>query len=208
MVELKILVGCETSGEVRESFRSLGHDAWSLDIYGSDDASDFHIIGDVKEHLYMGWDIIILHPPCTALAVSGNRYYGKGGPKHSERLLAQEWTVDLWFKATGACPHVAMENPVGDLPLGASQYIQPYEYGHAESKKTCLWLHGLPRLRPENIVKLPDRGFWDNQTPSGQNKIPPIKDRAKLRSKTYSGVAKAMANQWGTFVQKERENAY
>tara|TARA_R110002050_G_scaffold45344_15_gene107550 strand:+ start:1126 stop:1560 length:435 start_codon:yes stop_codon:yes gene_type:complete len=137
-----------------------------------------------------------MHPPCTALAVSGNAWYGSGMPKHDQRLEAIQWTVDLWNLATSVCAKVCMENPVGVLPIKPAQYVQPWMFGHAESKKTGLWLHGLPELKSTQLLDKPACGYWDNQTPSGQNKLGPSLDRAKIRSTTYQGIASAMAQQW------------
>lgn len=185
---MRVLVACESSGKVREAFRALGHDAWSNDILPADDGSEFHIQGDCVDVIKRGWDLIIMHPPCTALAVSGNRWYGKGMPKHQERIDSITWTVDLFNMAKEYAPRVAMENPVGVIPIPATQYIQPWQFGHGETKKTGLWLHGLPKLEPTNIVAGREQRIW---------KLPPSADRWKIRSETYEGVAKAMAEQWG-----------
>lgn len=141
------------------------------------------------------WDLIIMHPPCTALAVSGNRWYGAGQPRHKERRDAIEWTMNLWELACSSARHVAMENPVGVLPVKPTQYIQPWEYGHGETKKTGLWLHNLPALRPTNVVAGREPRIW---------KLPPSADRAKIRSQTYEGIAAAMAQQWGDHVENLR----
>lgn len=205
--QLKVLVGCESSGTVRNAFLQLGHDAWSCDILPADDGSERHLQCDVIEAIVsQQWDIIILHPPCTALAVSGNAHYGTGKAKSSQRRDAIAWTTNLWSIATTRCKHVALENPVGmlskHLPV-KPQYIQPYEFGHAESKKTGLWLHGLPNVSPTHVLDKPERGYWDNQTPSGQNRLAPSEDRWKIRSKTYEGIASAMAEQWSQHVLNE-----
>lgn len=194
---MRVLIGCESSGTVREAFRALGHEAWSCDLLPADDGSPFHIQGDMSDLLVPDrWDLIIMHPPCTALCVSGNRWYGKGKPKHAERLRAVEWTMALWEQAVRVCPRVCMENPVGVLPMKATQWVQPWEFGHPESKRTGLWLHGLAPLTPTDVLELPAAGVWHNQTPSGQNKLGPSPDRWKVRSKTYQGIANAMAAQW------------
>lgn len=217
---MRVLVACESSGKVREAFRALGHDAWSNDILPADDGSEFHIQGDCVDVIkgrrlgtYMGveffdlstadkesvnegvieedrepWDLIIMHPPCTALAVSGNRWYGKGMPKHQERIDSIKWTVDLFNMAKEYAPRVAMENPVGVIPIPVTQYIHPWQFGHGETKKTGLWLHGLPKLEPTKIVTGREQRIW---------KLPPSADRWKIRSETYEGIAKAMAEQWG-----------
>lgn len=197
------MVACESSGVVREAFRALGHAAFSCDLLPADDGSPYHLQGDCFKAVrgcwagFAAWDIIIMHPPCTALCVSGNAHYGAGKTKHAQRLEAISWTMEFWDMATRACPRVCMENPVGVLPMKATQYIQPFEFGHPESKKTGLWLHWLPLLQPTNVLPLPAAGRWDNQTSSGQNKLGPSADRWKLRAKTYGGIATAMASQWG-----------
>ena len=198
---MNILVAYESSGTVREAFRKAGHNAWSCDLQPADDGSTYHFQGDVEEWIsdpaLKRWDLIIMHPPCTALCVSGNAHYGTGKPKHQQRIDAIEYTLRMFELAKANADAVCMENPVGVLPVKATQYIQPYEHGHAESKKTGLWLHNLPKLQPTNLVDKPACGHWDNQTPSGQNKLGPSPDRWKIRSKTYEGIAQAIADQWG-----------
>ncbi len=197
---MNILVAYESSGTVREAFRKAGHNAWSCDLQPADDGSTYHFQGDVEEWIsdpaLKRWDLIIMHPPCTALCVSGNAHYGTGKPKHQQRIDAIEYTLRMFELAKANADAVCMENPVGVLPVKASQYVQPYEHGHAESKKTGLWLHNLPKLQPTNLVDKPACGHWDNQTPSGQNKLGPSPDRWKIRSKTYAGIAQAMAEQF------------
>ena len=197
---MNILVAYESSGTVREAFRKLGHDAWSCDLQPADDGSNYHLQGDVEEWIsdpaLKRWDLIIMHPPCTALCVSGNAHYGTGKVKHQQRIDAIEYTLRVFELAKANADRVCMENPVGVLPIKASQYVQPYEHGHAESKKTGLWLHNLPCLRPTRLMYRPACGYWDNQTPSGQNKLGPSPDRWKIRSKTYAGIAQAMAEQF------------
>ena len=188
---MRILVACEYSGKVREAFRALGHDVTSCDLLPSDDNSPNHIIGDCLDVIKLGWDLIIMHPPCTALAVSGNRWYGKGMPKHQERIDSIAWTMALWAEAKKYALMVAMENPVGVLPMKASQYIQPWQFGHGETKKTGLWLHNLPDLMPTNVVDGREPRIW---------KLPPSADRWKIRSETYQGIADGMASQWGQGV--------
>ena len=197
---MNILVAYESSGTVREAFRKAGHNAWSCDLQPADDGSTYHFQGDVEEWIsdpaLKRWDLIIMHPPCTALCVSGNAHYGTGKPKHQQRIDAIEYTLRMFELAKANADAVCMENPVGVLPVKASQYIQPYQFGHAESKKTGLWLHNLPKLQPTDVVDKPACGHWDNQTPSGQNKLGPSPDRWKIRSKTYAGIAQAMAEQF------------
>ena len=192
---MRVLVACEYSGKVREAFRALGHDAWSCDLLPSDNLTDYHYTGDCWPVIAEGWDLIIMHPPCTALAVSGNRWYGKGMPKHQDRLDSIDWTMALYEHAKKHAPRVAFENPVGVLPVKPTQYVQPYEYGHPESKKTGLWLHNLPPLVPTDDVE----DVWRKLPKKEAQRIhmlPPSKDRWKIRSETYTGIAEAMASQW------------
>lgn len=185
---MKVLICCETSGTVREAFRSRGHYAVSNDLLPADDGGE-HIQDDLYDAMNSNdWDLVIMHPPCTALAVSGNRWYGRNMPRHQERIDSIKWTMDLWSYATARFPKVAMENPVGVLPIKPTQYIQPWQFGHGEQKKTGLWLHNLPPLMSTEIVAGREQRIW---------KLGPSADRWKIRSKTYQGIAEAMANQWG-----------
>jgi len=197
MTLLRVLVACECSGKVRNAFRKLGHSAWSCDLLPADDGSQFHFHGDCIEVIKLGWDLIIMHPPCTALAVSGNAWYGAGMPKNDQRWMAICWTMELFKLAKQHAPRVAMENPVGVLPIKPTQYVQPWMFGHPESKKTGLWLHNLPPLAETDNVK----AVFDSLPKNQQQRLhylPPSKDRAKIRSETFAGIADAMADQWGT----------
>ena len=185
--KMRVLVGCEFSGTVRDAFKTAGADAWSNDLLETEQPGQ-HITGDVVDAINAGdWDLIILHPPCTALAVSGNAWYGKGMRDNDKRHEAITWTLGLWELAKSKCSKVCLENPVGVLPIKPTQYVQPWQYGHGETKKTGLTLHGLPPLEPTDIV--------DGREPR-VHMLPPSKDRWKLRSLTYQGIADAMANQW------------
>ena len=201
-----VLVGFEESQAVTKAFRRLGFNAYSNDIKQCTGGHpEWHLRMDIFEALESDdWDLIILHPPCTAIAVSGNSTYAKGKEKEQERIDAVKFTQEVWDKATKICGHVALENPVGCLnTLGVfpkPQYIQPYQFGHRESKKTGLWLYNLPELIPTKIMLPNENGRWDNQTPSGQNKLGPSPERATIRSKTYEGIADAMARQWGFHI--------
>lgn len=190
---MRVLVACEFSGVVRREFRQRGHDAFSCDLLPSSDDSPYHYTGDVLPYLDQDWDLMIAHPPCTALAVSGNRYY-TDTPARAEALEFFRIFLDA------PIDKICVENPVGvvsSLIRRPDQYIQPWQFGHPESKKTGLWLKGLPCLTETDVLPLPEKGYWDNQTPSGQNKLGPSPDRAMLRSITYKGIANAMAAQWG-----------
>lgn len=193
---MKVLIACEESQTVCKAFRALGHEAYSNDLIEcSGGRPEWHLQMDAFNAIdLMQWDLIIMHPPCTALAVSGNETYAAGKIKHNERIDAVIWTMDLFSKAVHKCKRVAMENPVGCLTSHLTikpQYIQPWMFGHGETKKTGLWLYGLPKLKPTNIVEGREGKVW---------KMPPSPDRAKLRSKTYEGIAKAMAEQWGRYT--------
>lgn len=191
---MRVLVGCEESQEVAKAFIQNGHIAYSCDLQDcSGGVPDIHLKMDVFEAIEFGvWDLIILHPPCTKIAVSGNRWYGRNKPRHVERINAVKWTQRLWNRATSVCSKVCLENPVGVLnkmgDFPTPQYIQPWQFGHGETKKTGLWLYGLPELRPTNIVSGREQRIW---------KLPPTEDRGKIRSKTYTGIAKAIADQYG-----------
>ena len=190
---MKVLVACEFSGIVRDAFSERGHDAMSCDFLDTERLG-WHYTGDVLDVLYNYWDLMIAHPPCTHLAVSGARWF-KG--KEKEQAEALEFVRTL---LEAPIHKIALENPVSIISTRIrkpEQIIQPWQFGHPESKKTCLWLKNLPKLEPTKILNSPENGRWDNQTPSGQNKLPPSKDRWKLRSMTYTGIADAMAEQWG-----------
>lgn len=185
---MRVLVACEFSGVVRDAFAARGHDAWSNDLLPSERPGN-HIEGDCGEAIRSRpWDLIVMHPPCTALAVSGNRWYGEGMPRNAERRKAIAWTELLWEDACNYAPRVCMENPVGVLPMRPTQYIQPWQFGHGETKKTGLWLHGLPPLQPTNVV--------EGREPR-VHRMPPSDTRWMERSRTYQGIADAMADQWG-----------
>lgn len=192
---MKVLVACEYSGVVRDAFIARGHDAMSCDLLPTDKPGP-HYQGDVYDVIDDGWDLMVAHPPCTALAVSGNRWYGAGMPKSQDRADSISWTMQVWKMMKTYSKRVCMENPVGVLPVKPTQYIQPWQFGHGETKKTGLWLHNLPKLEPTNIVEGREQRIW---------KLPPSKDRWKIRSTTYQGIADAMAEQWGTLSTNENE---
>jgi len=194
---MKVLIACEYSGTVRDAFAVLGHDAWSCDLLPTESPGQ-HYQGDVLDILDKKWDMMIAHPPCTYLSVSGMHWTKRGlrDPQLTEDALE---FVQLLLNAD--IPRIALENPVSVISTrirNPDQIIQPWMFGDNASKKTCLWLKGLPLLQPSNILSLPETGRWANQTASGQNKLGPSKDRWKIRSKTYQGIANAMAQQWGT----------
>lgn len=199
MNNMKILVACEYSGIVRESFAKKGHDVMSCDLLPTEVPGN-HYQGDVRDVLYDGWDLMIAHPPCTYLSVSGMHWTKRGlrDPQLTEDALD---FVRLLLDAP--IPRIALENPVSVISTRIrkpDQIINPWQFGHDASKKTCLWLKGLPLLQPTEIVEpriVDGRKRWGNQCDSGQNKLGPSDDRWKIRSATYQGIAEAMTQQWG-----------
>ena len=203
---MKVLVACEFSGVVRDAFRKKGHVAYSCDLLPSDDDSPFHLMDDIFEILKMDddWDLMIAHPPCTYLSVSG-LHWNKNNPERQQQTEeALEFVQRLMDQPI---EKICIENPVGCISTKIkkpSQIVQPYEYNEDASKRTCLWLKNLPNLVPTNRIegrKVHQGGRdyerWANQTDTGQNKLGPSEDRWKLRSVTYQGIADAMAEQWG-----------
>jgi hypothetical protein len=197
---MRVLVACEYSGKVRDAFIRAGHFAMSCDLLETE-APGPHYKGDVRDVLQEGWwDLMVGHPPCTYLSVSGMHWTARGlrDPQLTEDALE---FVRLLLAAP--VERIAIENPVSVISSRIrkpDQIIQPWQFGHDASKKTCLWLKGLPPLRPTAIVPprmVRGRPRWGNQTDGGQNKLPPSEDRWKIRSETYDGIADAMALQWG-----------
>lgn len=182
---MKVLVACEYSGTVRDAFIAKGHDAMSCDLLPTD-APGPHYQGDVSDILGDGWDLMIAHPPCTHLAVSGARWF-------KNKKLEQGEAIDFFMKLLLApIPKICVENPISIMSTcwgKPNQIIQPWQFGHGETKATCLWLMGLPMLTPTNIVEGREARV---------HKLPPSPDRWKLRSTTYKGIAAAMADQWGS----------
>ena len=200
-MSLRVLVACEYSGTVRDAFLKLGHDAMSCDLLPTD-VQGPHYQGDVRDILYNGWDLLIAHPPCQYLCSSG-LHWNKRRP---ERAALTEQALDFVRLLLDApIKHIALENSVGCISTRIrppDQTIQPWMFGEDASKATCLWLKNLPPLReteryPPCMVGGKPR--WSNQTDSGQNKLAPSEDRWKIRSKTYPGIAQAMAEQWSSF---------
>lgn len=187
---MRVLVACEYSGRVRQAFRKRGHDAWSCDLLESEDDSPYHFQGDVFGYLPLDWDLIIAHPPCTDLAVSGARHF-------AEKIAdgRQQRALDFVQRLLDEpCERIALENPISVISSKIrkpDQIIQPWQFGHGETKATCLWLKNLPKLVPTDIVE----GRSDRI-----HKMPPGPNRWKERSRTYKGIADAMAIQWGGYV--------
>jgi len=194
MRKLKILVACEESQAVTIELRSLGHEAYSCDIEPcSGGHPEWHLQRDVIPLLVDSWDMIIAFPPCTHLAVSGARWF-----KEKRADGRQQQGIDFFMQfAKCKCEKVAIENPVGIMSTiwrKPDQIIQPWQFGHPEQKTTCLWLKGLPLLKPTNIVKGREQRIW---------KLPPGKDRGKIRSKTFPGIAAALAFQFTQWANEE-----
>ncbi len=195
---MRVLVACEYSGVVRDAFLNAGHYAMSCDLLPCEStASGDHYQGDVRDILDHDWDLMIAHPPCTYLSVSGMHWTKRGlrDPQLTEDAL------DFVRLLTDApVSRIAIENPVSVISSRIrkpDQIIQPWWFGHDASKKTCLWLKNLPLLQPTDMLPGDTKTRRANQTASGQNKLPPSADRWKIRSATFPGIAAAMATQWG-----------
>ena len=186
-MSLRVLIACEYSGVVREAFRALGHDAMSCDLLPTEQDGP-HYQGDVRDVLDDGWDLMIAHPPCTDLAVSGARHFARK-IADGRQAAALDFVREL---LAAPIPRIALENPVSVISSHVrkpDQVIQPWQFGHGETKATCLWLIGLPRLTPTDVV---------DGREARVHRMPPSPDRWKHRSRTYPGIAAAMAQQWGS----------
>ena len=185
---MRVLVACEESQEVCKAFRARGHEAYSCDLQEcSGGHPEWHLKVDALELLKLKWDLIIAHPPCTDLAVSGARWF-----KEKQADGRQQRSIEFFMRFINAdCEKIAVENPVcimSSLYRKPDQIIQPWQYGHGETKATCLWLKGLEPLKPTDIVNGREHRCW---------RMAPGPERAKERAKTYTGIARAMAEQWG-----------
>lgn len=234
---MRVLIACETSGRGREEFRRRGHDAWSCDLLPSVDGSPFHIQGNAFDILGDGWDFMIAHPTCTKLtgAAAWTMYHPddrdlpveerRPHPKFPDRRAEQDQAAEDFMRfAHAPIPKRVVENPVGAMSSryrSPDQTIQPYQFGDDASKRTCLWLYGVPKLRiPPRELWFPPRMVpraqamgksdvargnkgpaflprWSNQTDTGQNRLGPSEDRWKIRSETFPGIARAFGEQWG-----------
>ena len=182
---MKVLIACEFSQIVTNEFRKKGHDAFSCDVLSTDGDPEWHIQDDVLNHLDENWDMMIAHPPCTYLAVSGARWFKQREREQREALDFVRELMEINI------PKIAIENPISVISTKIrkpDQIIQPWMFGHGETKATCLWLKNLPKLKPTNVVDGREQRI---------HKIPPSKERWKIRSRTFEGIAKAMASQWG-----------
>lgn len=196
----RVLVACEYSGRVREAFRAAGCVAWSCDLLDTETPGD-HYQGDVRDVLHMGWDLLVAHPPCTYLTNAGARWWPGRQQEQADALAFVRLLLDA------PIPHIALENPpgrIGSQIRKADQYVHPWEHGHMETKTTGLWLKGLPLLKPTNNV----REAMNALPPAEKHRVhwmKPGPDRWKERSRTYQGIANAMAAQWGVLL---RSNAF
>lgn len=185
---MRVLVACEFSGVVRRAFRARRYDAWSCDLLPPEDGSEHHLQINVLTVLSHGWDLMIAHPPCTHLAVSGARWFKEKAKEQAEALEFVRTLLDA------PIPRIALENPVSIISSRIrkpDQIIQPWQFGHGETKATCLWLKNLPNLIPTDIVEGREGRVW---------KMGPSPDRWKERSRFLPGIAQAMADQWGDYV--------
>ena len=190
--DMKILIACEFSGVVRDAFTKLGHDAWSCDLLPSERPGN-HIQGNVLDVVGDGWDLMIAHPPCTHLAVSGAAHFHKKQAEQMEALRFVRFLLDAPIQK------IALENPVSVISTKIrkpDQIVHPWMFGHPEQKTTCLWLKGLPKLIPTNDVKEQMLALPKNKR-ERLHYLSPGKDRWRERSRTFEGIAEAMAKQWG-----------
>jgi len=200
---MKVLIACEHSGVVRDAFLARGHNAVSCDLLETETPGP-HFRCDVRDILNDGWDLMIAHPSCQYLCSSGLHWNKRVIGREEKTQEALDFVKEL-MKAN--IDKIAIENPVGRIGTAirkADQYIHPYQFGHDASKKTGLWLKNLPLLTPTKYIEprmVEGKQRWGNQTDSGQNRLPPSKNRWKLRSKTYQGIADAMAEQWGGLLE-------
>lgn len=204
---MRVIIACERSGRVREAFRALGHEAWSVDLAPAEDGSGYHLVGDVLDFIGMGqpeddpanWDLMIAHPPCTYLSRAGARWW-KDQKRHQKSLEAAAFVLALW---NAPIKRIAIENPIGRLNAFwryPDQTIQPWQFGHPYTKATCLWLKNLPPLVyteicTERTAYLPSNTGWNAR--KGQRSQPGVVTGGMDASRTFPGIAKAMAEQWG-----------
>jgi hypothetical protein len=205
----RVLIACEFSGVVRRAFAARGFDAWSCDLLPAEDCSNRHIVGDARDILDNGWDLLVAHPPCTRLCNSGVRWLSSPPPGRTLDDMRRDLRAAADLFSAFWCaqiPRVAVENPVMHRHAKVlirdyappAQSVQPWQFGHGETKRTCLWLKGLPPLRPTHIV--------EGREPR-VHRLPPSPDRWKERSRFFPGIAAAMAEQWGDAIIRERSAA-
>jgi len=202
---MKVIIGCERSGIVREAFRKRGHDAWSCDLEPAEDGSEHHIQSDIIVVLAESrwWDLGLFYPECTYLCSSGLHWNKRKPERAAKTEEALAFVMSLQLSASVRCDKWCIENSIGCLSTRwrkPDQIIQPHQFGHAASKATCLWLHGLPKLKPTHYIEprlVDGKPRWANQTDSGQNKLGPSETRSMDRARTYQGIANAKSEQWG-----------
>lgn len=186
---MRVLVACEYSATVRDAFRARGHDAWSCDLLPTEGDPTWHLRGDVFEYLdFRPWDLMVAHPPCTDLAVSGARHFA-AKIEDGRQQRALDFVRQLMDTPI---PRIAIENPISVISSKIrkpDQIVQPWQFGHGETKATCLWLKNLPKLVPTDVVEGREQRI---------HRMPPGPDRWKERSRTFKGIAEAMADQWGS----------
>jgi len=203
---MRVLVACEFSGVVRRAFQMRGHEAWSCDLLPCEDNSRRHFQDDVRNVLGIGWDLMIAHPPCTHLAVSGARHFAA-----KQASGVQQEALDFVRHLLDApIPMIALENPVSIISSRIrkpDQIIQPYHFGHPETKATCLWLKGLPKLVATTPALLPPTCAIERKAWERVHRMPPGPNRWKERSRTFEGIAAAMADQWGLASLNDQEMA-
>lgn len=209
---MRVLVACEFSGVVRTAFHERGHDVTSCDLMPSAGGPGRHVVGDVSPLFKEPWDLVIAHPPCTYLCFSGLRWVGLG-KRNVGRLIEMEGALAFFRECLGAnSPRVCVENPrmsglaLSRLKVSPTQMVQPWMFGHAESKALYFWLKGLPPLRPTRVLPRPASGRWSNQSPCGANKL---RYRSQWmtglkRSISYPGMAEAMAEQWSEEQEQQQ----
>lgn len=196
---MRVLVACEFSGVVRRAFRAMGHDAWSCDLLPAEDGDPHHIHGEVENHLHKPWDLMIAHPPCTHLAVSGARWFKNKLVEQADALLF----VRILLSAP--IPRIALENPrsvISTRIRPKDQVIRPYQFGEREIRQSWFWLKGLPQLQPTELLEVPEYGSpeWKSWNRIHRHHAPGP-NRWKERSRTLPGIAAAMAAQWGGITQ-------
>lgn len=192
--DMKILIACEFSGVVREAFRKKGHDAWSCDLLKTEIPGQ-HIVGDVLKYLHYDWDMMIAFPPCTYLCFAGIRWNTNNPKREKKTEQAIDFFNTLW---NSGVEKICIENPVGVIPRRSgvkwSQLIHPWQFGHEEEKKTCLWIKNLPLLQPTKIMQVREQRIFKKSALRGPGSS---KTRQQDRSRTFQGIANAMADQWG-----------
>lgn len=196
---MRVLVACEFSGTVRRAFRARGHDAWSCDLLPAEDGGE-HLIGDARHWLKADWDLLIAHPPCTHLSVSGARWF-------KDKREEQEQAIEFFYDMLAApVKRIAVENPISVISSRIrkpDQILQPHQFGHPEFKAICLWLKGLQKLLPTNQLAVPEKDSPEWKSWNRVHRATPGPERWKERSRFFDGIADAMAGQWGPAAEQQ-----